>query len=126
MAKKRNKAYKPRPVKRPMVVSGFRILHPIQSIIDRLDIDGTVETVNDIPVYTDGDETYQIVPALLGLIDWLELCASHTGRALNLVPLRQLAGHFHAKEAVTVETFESCKKLLPVLQRLVAMTPDFN
>jgi len=107
-----------------MVVAGFRILNPIHNIIERLDIDGTVDTINDIPVYTDGDETYQIVPALLGLIDWLELGAKRTGRTVPLGPLRALADCFHTQNPVSMEIFTACRALLPVLQRFVSVIPE--
>lgn len=59
-------------VKGNMLVAGYRVLRPIEAIIERLDIDGTIDTIQGIAVYYDGEDTYEVVPALNGLTDWID------------------------------------------------------
>ena len=74
--KQRRLLAKAKPAKQPrrnvmgnMLVAGYRVLWPLDSIISRLDIDGTVDTVKGKPVFDDGDDVYEIVPAMQGLAD---------------------------------------------------------
>lgn len=123
MTKKRNKAYKPKPVKLPMALCSSTVLCPIQSIINRLDIDGTVDTVDGRPVFNDGGDLYEIVPALDGLLDWIGLYAKKSGRHINLEPFEQLKQQLHFSMPIQATTFNACKAMLPEMQRFVALMP---
>lgn len=83
----------------------------------------TVDTVDGRPVFNDGGDLYEIVPALDGLLDWMGLYAKKSGRHINLEPFEQLKQQLHFSMPVQSKTFESCKSILPEMQRFVALMP---
>lgn len=122
--KKRNKTYKPKPVRGNMFIAGYRILQPVQVILDQLDRDGTVYVdSNGRAVLNDGEETYEIVPALAGLIDWIQLRIDQAGIELDLAPLTQLKNQLHYAMPITEQVFNACKDLMPALRRVVSLMP---
>lgn len=107
-----------------MFVAGYRILFPLEAILQRMEIDGTIESTPDgRAVFNDGEEVYEVVPALNGLIHWLELCASRTGAQVDLSPLSQLKNQLNYQMPITEAVFTACKRLMPTLRRLVSLMP---
>jgi hypothetical protein len=122
--KKRNKRYRPKPVRGNMFVAGYRILYPLEAILQRMEIDGTIESTSDgRAVFDDGEEVYEVVPALNGLIHWLELCANQAGSKVDLSPLSQLKNQLNYQMPITEVVFTACKRLMPTLRRLVSLMP---
>jgi len=89
-----------------------------------MEIDGTIESTPDgRAVFDDGEEVYEVVPALNGLIHWLEICSSQTGAKIDLTPLTQLNNQLNYQMPITEAVFTACKQLMPTLRRLVSLMP---
>ena len=107
-----------------MFVAGYRILYPLEAILRRMAIDGTIDaTLQGRAVFDDGEEVYEVVPALNGLIDWLELCNNQSHTNIDLSPLTHLKNQLHYNMPITAQVFEGCQQLLPRLRRLVSLMP---
>ncbi len=122
--KKRNKKYRPKPVRGNMFVAGYRIPYPLEAIVQRMEIDGTIEATPDgKAVFDDGEEVYEVVPALNGLIHWLELCVQNSEIKVDLSPLTHLKNQLNYHMPITESVFNACKRLMPTLRRLVSLIP---
>ena len=121
-AKRRNKAYKPRPVRTPMLVGSELVLRPLERIIDRLEIDGT----NDVdgrgtPVIQDGNgEWYDAAGGLEGVQWHFEMMATRHGLTLPLDGLRELVIALRYCVPVKASTMAKLRDALPVLRRAMA------
>ena len=128
--KQRRLLAKAKPAKQPrrnvmgnMLVAGYRVLWPLDSIIARLDIDGTVDTVKGKPVFDDGDDVYEIVPAMQGLTDWFERAAKQMDVSINLDPMYALEKCFDYGMPVTETHMKNIKALMPKLRAFLSRMP---
>lgn len=106
-----------------MLVAGYRVLRPIEAIIERLDIDGTIDTIQGMAVYYDGEDTYEVVPALNGLTDWIELSAAKIGASISTEPLHELRKCLEFDMPVTEKKLNAVKSLLPKLRAFLSRLP---
>ncbi len=98
-ASKRRKAYRPsiglgdgiKLKMQPWKVQAIMV--PLESIIDQLEQQGTIDVCNDEPVfrdYVDGD-WYHTPAAIMGVVEAYEIHEIRSGLNLHLVGLRKLA-----------------------------------
>jgi hypothetical protein len=121
---RRNKAYRPKPVRAPMVVASALVLAPLEAIVDRLDIDGTVAIDgkgNPILQDMQTGEWYDAAGGIEGLIWHLEMHCTRHGVDLPLDGLRELHIAFKYCAPVQPSTMRKLREALPVLQRAMAM-----
>lgn len=66
---------------------------PLDQIMDRMEIDGTVETAQGRPVLYDAGSGgwYEIAPAIMGVVDFHRIAAERHGWQIDLNPLTKLA-----------------------------------
>lgn len=122
--KKRNKQYKPRLVKGNMPIAASLIMNPIHKILDRIAIDGTIETINGNPVVNDGNETYKVIPAIGGLMNWIELYADKHNQPIDLSPLRQLNKNLYFDIPITEKLLKQAKNTAAEVQKYIAKMKD--
>jgi hypothetical protein len=122
--KKRNKPYKPRLVKGNMPIAASLIMNPIHKILDRITIDGTIDTIKGNPVVYDGDETYKVIPALGGLMNWIELYADKHNQPIDLSSLRQLNKNLYFDMPITEELLLKAKNTAVEVQKYIARMND--
>lgn len=106
-----------------MLIAGYRVPYPIEAIITRLDIDGTIDAIQGMPVYYDGEDTYEVVPALNGLADWIELSASKVGVHIDTDPLHELRKCLEFDMPVTEKKLNAVKSSLPKLRAFLSRLP---
>lgn len=121
---RRNKAYRPKPVRAPMVVASALVLAPLEAIIDRLDIDGTVAIDgkgNPILQDMQTGEWYDAAGGIEGLIWHLDMHCTRHGVVLPLDGLRELHIAFKYCAPVQPSTMRKLREALPILQRAMAV-----
>lgn len=66
---------------------------PLEQVLARIELDGTVETAMGKPVLHDDANSgwYEIAPAVEGIAQFHEIAASRHGWAIDLRPLHQMA-----------------------------------
>lgn len=126
-AKARNKTYRPREVRTPMLVGSELVMRPLEAIVDQLDRDGTV-TVDGkgVPVFQAGDgEWYDAAGGIEGVMWHFEMHATRHGLDLPLDGLRELVIALRYCVPVQTSTMAKLRAALPVLRRAMAMgDPD--
>lgn len=117
--KKRNKKYRPRPVRTPLIVGTSLVLAPLIAVIDQIDRDGTVLVgAQGRPVFQDGDGRWYETPAALeGLIWHLEMWCSRHDTTLPLDALRQFHKALDYSIPITDSLLQRLKRDVPILQR---------
>lgn len=70
-----------------------QVWRPLEQILDRMEMDGTVETAQGRPVLYDAGTNgwYEIAPAIVGLVDFHRIAADRHGWDVDLQPLTKLA-----------------------------------
>lgn len=92
---------------------------PLESVLARLEIDGTVETAQGRPVLHD-DMTrgwYETAPAIDGLADWHEIAAQRHGWPCDVGPLRRLAAKLRNGSPVFAGDLRAVREAADVLKR---------
>lgn len=124
--KRRSKPYRQRPCGVPsMLIKAYRVLAPIEAIIEQLDRDGCVTTDQrgvPIVVMPDGD-FYETAPAVLGLATLFDMWAVRHGRELNTEPLYRFANKLEHAMPFAEADVRDVTALIPVLRR-IASTMD--
>ena len=116
-----------RPVRTPMLVGTDLVLRPLESIIDRLEIDGTVDVdQKGTPLFKAGDgQWYDAAGAIEGVMWHLEMLATRHGLTLPLDGLNELVIAFRYEVPVQESTVAKLRMALPVLRRVMATAnPD--
>lgn len=124
---RRTKRYTPRPIRTPMIVGAGLVLGPLTAIIDRLEIDGTVNVdAKGNPILQGGDGNwYDAAGGIEGLRWHLEMYCTRHGVTLPLDGLRELEIAFRYCAPVQPSTIQKLRAALPVLQRAMATAdPD--
>src|SRR5690606_33886464 len=121
--KRRNKPYRQRAKHAPMLVASDLVLRPVEAIIDRLEIDGTVDVDGKgNPIFQAGDgEWYDAAGAIEGVIWHFEMFCTRHGRELPLDSLRELHIALKYIKPVMGSTLAKLKKDMPALRRAMAM-----
>jgi hypothetical protein len=125
-AKTRNRQYRPKPVRSPMLVASQLVLGPVEAIIERLDIDGTVHTDRrGTPIFQDGDgKWYDAAEAIEGVVWHFETMQRRHGLALPLDGLRELVIAFRYVTPVQPSTMRKLRAAMPMLRRAMALADD--
>lgn len=124
---RRNKRYVRRPVRTPMIVGTDLVLRPLEAIVDRLEIDGTVDVDGKgNPVFQAGDgEWYDAAGAIEGVMWHMEMWATRHRRELPLDGLRELVIAFRYCVPVQMSTMQKLRTALPLLRRAMGTgNPD--
>lgn len=121
--KKRNKKYKPRPVRTPLIVGTSLVMGPLIAIIDQIERDGTVLIgARGRPVFQDGDGKWYETPAALeGLIWHLEMYSTRHVVNLPLEALREFHKALDYSIPITETLMLRLKRDVPVLQRVMGL-----
>lgn len=121
--KRRNKPYRQRAVYTPMLVATDLVLRPLESIVDRLEIDGTVDVDGKgNPVFQAGDgRWYDAAGAIEGVMWHFEMFCTRHRRELPLDSLRELHIALKYIKPVMGSTLAKLKKDMPALRRAMAM-----
>ncbi|MBV6304894.1 hypothetical protein KVP10_08340 [Candidimonas humi] len=119
---RRTKRYTPRPIHPPMIIASALVLGPLIAILDRLEIDGTVNVdERGDPILQDGDGNwYEAAGGIEGLIWHLEMHAARHSVSLPLDGLRELERAFRFCSPVQSSTIRKLRQAMPMLQRLMA------
>lgn len=123
----RNKRYVPKPIRTPMLIGAELVLRPLEQIIDRLEIDGTVDVDGrGTPVFQDGDgQWYEAAGAIEGLMWHIEMLAIRHGMDLPLDGMRELVTAFRYLVPVQPSTMAKLRLAMPELRRVLSMAdPD--
>lgn len=124
--KPRQKAYRPKPTRIPMLVKAQYTLEPLEAVIDQIERNGTVDVDRrGTPVFfcnTDGG-WYESAPAIDGMADFFDMWAIRHGRQFDVTALRQLAARLAAGMPLDGPLVASLHALVPRLRR-VASTLD--
>ena len=77
------------------------VFQPLERVLARLEIDGTVDTDGRQVVFTDGtrDDLYDLPAAIRGVAQFHELAGKH-GVAVDVTPLERLANKLEADSPV--------------------------
>lgn len=119
-SKKRIKRYKPRdPDSVKLKFQLWKVaavVNPIKAIITELEQAGTINTINDEPVFSAGGDWYQSSAALLGVVEAYEIHERRTGADLHLDGLRKLANTFAYRMNQSAAHIEAAKVSLHHIQ----------
>lgn len=120
---RRNKRYRPREIRTPMIVGTDLVLRPLEAIVGRLEIDGTVDVDGKgDPVFQAGDgEWYDAAGAIEGVSWHFEMLATRHGLTLPLDGLNELVIAFRYCVPVQPSTMAKLRIALPVLRRVMGM-----
>lgn len=125
--KARNKQYRPRQVRYPLMVAAQTVIGPLEMIVDQIARDGTVN-VDDkgLAIFQDGDgRWYDTAAALEGIIWHMEMHSTRHGVDLPIQPLRELMVCLRYVSPVSAGLLVRLQSALPRLQRAVALgDPD--
>ncbi|WP_028354788.1 hypothetical protein [Bordetella petrii] len=118
---RRAKRYVPRPVRTPMIVGTDLVLRPLEAIVDRLEIDGTVDVDGKgNPVFQAGDgEWYETAGAIEGVMWHFDMMATRHGLTLPLDGLKELIIAFRYCVPVQASTMQKLRAALPVLRKVM-------
>jgi hypothetical protein len=119
---KRRKPYRPREVRTPMIVGADLVLRPLEQIVDRLGIDGTVDVDGKgTPVFQAGDgQWYDAAGAIEGVVWHFEMMETRHGLQLPLDGLRELVIAFRYCVPIQGSTMVKLRAALPVLRQAMA------
>ena len=122
MSKKRNKQYRRRPVRCPLLVGAALVFGPITAVLDQLENDGTLTTSSrGVPMFQDGDgRWYETSAALEGVIDHIDMWCARHGRTLPLDSLRELRRLIEYAMNIPASLMVRLRCDLPVLQAVMA------
>lgn len=121
---KRQKTYREKPVHAPMLVASALVLGPLEAIVDRLEIDGTVDVDgrgNPIIQDMQTGEWYDAAGGIEGLCWHLDMHCTRHGVSLPLDGLRELHIAFKYCAPVQASTMRKLREALPILRRAMAM-----
>src|SRR5690606_8153857 len=115
--KRRNKPYRRRAVHTPMLVATDLVLRPLEAIVDRLEIDGTVDVDGKgNPVFQAGDgRWYDAAGAIEGVHQHFDMYATRHDVSLPLEGLQELVIAFRFCVPVQASTMRKLREALPVL-----------
>jgi hypothetical protein len=124
---RRAKRYVPKPVRTPMIVGTDLVLRPLETIIDRLEIDGTIDVDGKgNPVFPTSDgEWYDAAGAIEGVMWHMEMHATRHSLTLPLDGLKELVIAFRFCVPVQNSTMQKLRTAMPVLRRAMSLAkPD--
>lgn len=125
--KPRNKPYRPRRVRFPLVVAAQTVMAPLDRIIDQIRHDGTVNVdAKGTAIFQDGDgQWYDTAAGLEGIIWHLEMYSTRHHIDLPIQPLRELMVCLRYVSPVSAALLSRLQDALPRLQRAMALgCPD--
>lgn len=116
-SQKPRKPYKQKIVRTPMIVGASLVISPLESIVNQISNDGTVDIRHGVPHFmaTDG-LYYPTVPAIEGVIYHFEIIEMRHGISLPLEPLRQFKIALEYCVPITESLLEKLKHSLTVLR----------
>lgn len=96
------------------------VWRPLEAILDRMAIDGTIETAQGKPIlYDAGSSTwYEVTPAIGGLIDFHEIAAARHGWKIDLSALQRFANKLKHAAPIFDSDLSSVRTLIDKLRRL--------
>lgn len=120
----RNRKHRPQheaDVRAPMMLRVQRVFAPLESVLDEIEREGTVDTINGEPVFRAlGDETwYSTYPAILGIVGLLEEWGRRTGRPIEGAALKRLANKLRASMPLAESDISDVRKEMLGLRRAV-------
>ena len=121
---RRHKFYRPKPVHAPMLVASALVLGPLEAVVDRLEIDGTVDVDgrgNLVIQDPQAGEWYDAAGGIEGLIWHLDMHRTRYGVVLPLDGVRELHIAFKSCAPVQASTIRKRRAAIPVLQRAMAL-----
>lgn len=125
--KRRNKPYRRREPRGHMLVASDLVLRPLETIVDQLDISGSLDTDGKgNPIFRDGNgRTHDAAAAIEGLMWHFEMHSIRHGCPLPLDGVRELHVALKYIAPVMESTLVKLKSDLPVLRRAMALAdPD--
>lgn len=125
--KRRNKLYRPKPVRPPMIVGAVLVFGPIQAVIDQIEQDGTVTTNRSgTPMFRDGEgKWYCTATAIQGVIDHCDMWCTRHGRTLPLDSLREFQRFIKYMMPISESLLIRLRRDLPAVQAAMARgNPD--
>lgn len=125
--KRRNKPYRPKPVRPPMIVGAALVFGPIQAVIDQIERDGTVTTNRrGTPIFRDGDgQWYCTATAIQGVVEHCEMWCTRHGRMLPLDSLSEFQRFIKYSAPITESLLARLRRDLPIIQSAMAKgNPD--
>lgn len=121
--KPRQKAYRPKPTRIPMLVKAQYTLEPLEAVIDQIERNGTVDVDRrGTPVFfcnTDGG-WYESAPAILGMADFFDMWATRHGREFKAAALRQLANRLEVGMPIDMPLMAALRAEIPTLRKIGA------
>lgn len=98
-----------------------QVWRPLEQIMDRMQIDGTVETAQGRPILYDAGTGgwYEIAPAIEGLIDFHRIAGSRHGWQIDLRPLEKLAAKLQHGTPIFEPDLQAVRTLAAQLKRHV-------
>lgn len=98
-----------------------QVWRPLEQIMDRMQIDGTVETAQGRPILYDAGTGgwYEIAPAIEGLIDFHRIAANRHGWQIDLRPLEKLAAKLQHGTPIFEPDLQAVRTLAAQLKRHV-------
>ncbi len=105
----------------PMMLKIQLVLAPLEAIIDEIERDGTVDTINGTPVFRAlGDESwYASHPAIIGIVELFEEWCRRTGRTVEVRGLKRLANKLQASMPLAESDISDVRREMVGLRRAV-------
>jgi hypothetical protein len=123
--KKRNKPYRPRPTRTPLIVGAALVFNPLEAILDQLEAHGTLDcSARGTPMFrdlTDGN-WYDTAAALAGVIDHLEMYEIRHGVSLPIESLRRFHRFITHDMPIPSALMGQLRRALPTVQRSIALS----
>lgn len=120
-SQKPRKPYKQKSIRTPMIVGASLVISPLESIVNQISNDGTVDVRQGVPQFmaTDG-LYYPTTPAIEGVIYHFEIIEMRHGIKLPLEPLRQFRIALEYCVPITESLLEKLKDSLTVLRKTLS------
>jgi hypothetical protein len=118
---RRTKRYTPRPIRRPLLVDVAVSLRPLEELIERIAIDGTVTVEgNQTVMQADDGDWYDAAGAVEGVLSTLDMWSTRHQRALPLECLRTFVSALRANEPIDAHLLADLIEALPTWRRALA------
>lgn len=127
--KKRDKRYVPKPISKwtlshRLCKANF-ILQPLERLIEGLEVEGTVDTINGKVVVFDRfrNEWYEVAPAIRGFLDVFDIINRRHGAGIDISLIGQLAARLEYGAPITPKETERAKLGLAQIRTVIRSLP---
>lgn len=99
-----------------------QVFDPIERVIARLEIDGTIDAYRGRAVFKEDGSGgwYEMAPAIEGVAEFHRLAAQRHGWEINLTPLDRMANKLKLDSPITPRDIDDAKSCIDTLKRLAA------